>query len=43
MRPIMPEKVLELSRNIIIQHENFLQQDDPDKRTAALRRMVGES
>lgn len=36
-----PESVVELGKNIIIQHEDFLKQDDPDKRADALRYMAG--
>ncbi|ODM94256.1 Protein tamozhennic [Orchesella cincta] len=32
-----PESVVELNRNIIVQHEDYLKQDDPDKKADALR------
>ncbi|CAL8124776.1 unnamed protein product [Orchesella dallaii] len=40
-RAFGPENVVELGKNIIIQHEDYLKQDDPDKKADALRYMAG--
>lgn len=40
-RAFGPESVVELHKNIIIQHEDYLKQDDLDKKADALRYMAG--